>query len=65
MTILNQILEIAFSGFWHFVGMTMLISIPVNALVSITSNVLRMITIMAKGWPKKDEVSAKEVFKNK
>ena len=48
---INKILEIAFSGFWEFIGMVILISIPFKVVLSIWIRLMRMITVRKSGWP--------------
>lgn len=62
---INQILTIAFSGFWNFVGMTILLGIPVNAIVSIMTALFKMFSVWGRGWPTKDEMPADNLFKTK
>ena len=48
---MSKILEIAFSGFWPFVGIWILIYIPFSTLLSIWSRLMRMIMVSKHGWP--------------
>jgi len=52
---MKEILNIAFSGFWQFVGMTILLNgaayFIVNGLLRAYSRFLRMLMIRKHGWP--------------
>lgn len=52
---MNQILEIAFSGFWEFVGMsTLLYGVAffiTNGVLRMWSRFLRMLMVRKQGWP--------------
>lgn len=45
---IEEILEIAFRGFWQFIGMTIIISLIGNFLIAVP---FRVVTIIIKGWP--------------
>jgi hypothetical protein len=52
---MNKILEIAFSGFWCFIGMLILLNgvayYTVNGIVKIWSKFMRMLMVRKHGWP--------------
>ncbi len=52
---MKQIIEIAFSGFWQFVGMMILLNgaayFLVNGFVRLWTRFLRMIMVYKHGWP--------------
>lgn len=52
---INKIIEIAFSGFWPFVGMMILLNgaayFTVNGFVRIWSRFMRMLMVRKHGWP--------------
>jgi hypothetical protein len=51
----NKILEIAFSGFWQFCGMAILLNglfyFTINGLLRFWSRFLRMLMVRKHGWP--------------
>jgi hypothetical protein len=52
---INKILEIAFSGFWPFCGICILLNgtayVIVNGIIKILSRFLRMLMVRKHGWP--------------
>ena len=54
-TVINKIIEIAFSGFWPFIGMMILLNgaafFTVNGLIRIWIRFMRMIMVLKRGWP--------------
>jgi len=52
---INKIIEIAFIGFWQFVGMMIFLNLiayfTVNALVKMWSRFMRMLMVRKHGWP--------------
>ena len=52
---INNILEIAFSGFWNFIGMAILLNglayFLVNGILRLFSRFSRMIMVRKHGWP--------------
>ena len=52
---IQQILDIAFSGFWPFVGITILLNglayFLVNGVLRLFTRFFRMIMVLIKGWP--------------
>lgn len=52
---IEKILDIAFSGFWPFVGMTILLNeaayYTVNGLVRMWIRFMRMLQVRKHGWP--------------
>lgn len=48
---INKILEIAFSGFWEFIGIWILVTIPFALIRSIWIRLMRMIMVNKHGWP--------------
>jgi len=52
---INKILEIAFSDFWSFIGMMILLNgsayFAVNGLLKMWSRFLRMLMVRKHGWP--------------
>lgn len=52
---MEKILEIAFIGFWQFVGMVILLNTVayfiVNGLLKIWSRFMRMLMVRKHGWP--------------
>lgn len=52
---INKIIEIAFSGFWQFVGMCILLYIIViyttHILFNSWTRFLRMLMVRKHGWP--------------
>lgn len=52
---INKILEIAFSGFWEFVGMAILLNglgyFACNTIARIFSRLFRMLMVRKHGWP--------------
>lgn len=51
MKLVNKILEIAFSGFFQFIGIFILFYIAVHYFVNFLNRVLRMIMVTLRGWP--------------
>ncbi len=48
---MDNLLEITFSSFWHFVGMVVLLSVAASFILSGWSHFLRMLNIRKHGWP--------------
>ncbi|TXK52379.1 hypothetical protein FVR03_01295 [Pontibacter qinzhouensis] len=52
---IEKIIDIAFSGFWNFIGMTVLLNgfayFVVNALLRMWTRLMRCIMVLRKGWP--------------
>jgi len=52
---IERILEIAFSGFWSFVGIVLLLNIVfatlTNGIIRIWSRFMRMLMVRKHGWP--------------
>lgn len=48
---MNQILEITFKSFWHFVGMVLIFSGLINLIFRCWNRFLRMLNIRKHGWP--------------
>lgn len=52
---MEKIIEIAFSGFWCFIGMCILLNglafFLVNGIVRIWSRFMRMLMVRKHGWP--------------
>lgn len=52
---MKQILEIAFSGFWQFIGMGILLNglfyFVVNGIIKFSSRFFRMLMVRKHGWP--------------
>lgn len=52
---IHKILEIAFSGFWQFIGMSILLNglafFAVNGFLKIWSRFMRMLMVRKHGWP--------------
>lgn len=46
---MKQILEIAFSGFWQFIGIMILLYVPVQIL----GLILKFFAVLKCGWPPK------------
>jgi hypothetical protein len=55
MEIINKILEIAFSGFWKFCGMAILLNgffyFTINGLLKFWSRLFRVLMVRKHGWP--------------
>lgn len=52
---ITKILEIAFSGFWPFVGMIIILNgaayFIINGLTKMWSRFMRMLMVRKRGWP--------------
>jgi len=48
---MEKIIEIAFSGFWQFVGMCILVGIPLNFIFRMYNRTLRCLNLKRNGWP--------------
>jgi hypothetical protein len=52
---MKEILNIAFSGFWPFVGMTIILNgvayFVVNGLLRLWTRLMRMLMVSKHGWP--------------
>ena len=52
---IERILDIAFSGFWPFIGMTILLNgvayFIINGILKIWGRFMRMLTVRKHGWP--------------
>lgn len=52
---INKIIETAFSGFWQFCGMTMLLNglayFVINGILRLFSRFFRMLMVRKHGWP--------------
>jgi hypothetical protein len=48
---IDKILEIAFSGFWKFWGVIILLVLPVSLILNLWSRFMRMIMVRKHGWP--------------
>lgn len=64
---INKILEIAFSGFWQFCGITILLNglayFTINGILRLFSRFFRMLMIRKHGWPP-SHLDADGDFKN-
>ena len=52
---MKQILDIAFSGFWQFIGMAILLNglayFTVNGITRVFTRFMRMLQVRKQGWP--------------
>jgi hypothetical protein len=48
---MNQLIEIAFSGFWQFIGVLIILNGAMHYLVNAWARLLRMMTVRKHGWP--------------
>ena len=48
---MNQLLEITFSSFWHWLGMMFLLYLPFNFAFRCWNRWLRSRNIKEQGWP--------------
>lgn len=50
-----RLFEMAMEGFWHFIGVLLLLSLilyyVVNGITRVWSRFLRMIMVVTRGWP--------------
>lgn len=49
---ITHLIDIAFQSFWSFVGVIILISIPLEFLVSIIKQIAKWHIARKHGWPK-------------
>ena len=65
---MSKILDIAFSGFWAFVGMATLLTIflhyGVNGMLRLWSRFTRVLMVRKQGWPP-EHLDADGDFKTK
>lgn len=47
---INNILEIAFSGFWEFIGMVMLIGMVLKTIAFFWQRLTRTVMVLVRGW---------------
>jgi hypothetical protein len=55
METIQQIIEIAFSGLWQFVGMSILLNglayFTVNGIIRLSTRFFRLVMVSFRGWP--------------
>lgn len=48
---LIEILNLALSGFWNFVGVALILAIPFNFVIALWSKFMKMLCIRSRGYP--------------
>lgn len=48
---MSQLIEIAFSGFWPFLGFTVILGLFTNGIAAMWSRLMRMLMVRKHGWP--------------
>lgn len=51
MNAMKEIIELALSGFWKFIGFTTILYIVCHFTFLIMNRFFRIINVMIKGWP--------------
>jgi len=65
---IEKILDIAFSGFWQFVGMIIILGGIISVLINLWTRFMRMLMVRKHGWPPEHldvDGDWKEYFKKK